>query len=62
MSMNVVMWELCTFDNDIYRSSNICYSNSIIITHFEYTFISDFRFKISSLPTLALKSQNLIFM
>jgi hypothetical protein len=34
MFMNVVMWEHCSFDNEIFRCGKIYYSNSIIITDF----------------------------
>jgi hypothetical protein len=37
--VNVLMWEHCTFDCEIFRRSNVNYSNCIIINNFVETYI-----------------------
>jgi hypothetical protein len=44
--MNDAMWEYCTSEWAIFRCDKIYYCDSIIITNFVWTFISDCRLKI----------------
>jgi hypothetical protein len=39
--MNVAVWELCTFDNQIFGCGKIYYSKSIIISNIVQTLISN---------------------
>jgi hypothetical protein len=55
------MWEHCSNDSHIFGHGRINYSNSIIITTFLQTLIQNCWEQISSLPTLAIKSPNKIF-
>jgi hypothetical protein len=56
--MNVIVWERCTSDSQIFVYGKVYYSNSIIITNFVQTLIPSCWFHMSSLLTLALKSPN----
>jgi hypothetical protein len=54
--MNVMMWEHCTFDSKIFGCGKVYYSNSPIITILHKLSFPTVGLKMSSLPTLALKS------
>jgi hypothetical protein len=43
--MNFAMREHCTLGNQVFRLSKVYYSNSIVITNFMQTLISDTRFE-----------------
>jgi hypothetical protein len=59
--MNVMMWGYGSFDSEIFEFGKVCYSNSIIITNFVQNSFPIAGLKMSSLPTLELKSPNKIF-